>query len=92
MLGLLPPELLIGSDCLVRQHQPPPLAAAYHRRYRITEDTAAHHRVIQFSRARGIVPGDFERTFNQRGQRFDYLSCLARLMRVGLMPLFQVWL
>src|SRR5438552_2858715 len=73
MYGMLPPELLIGRDCLVGQHQPPSLAAAHHQLNRVAEKAAGHHRIIQLAGTGEIVPSDFNRTLYQQGQRFRHL-------------------
>jgi hypothetical protein len=54
----MPPELLIGRDCLVGQHQPPSLAAAHHQLYRVVEKTAGQHRIAQLPGEREIVQID----------------------------------
>src|SRR5258705_6885620 len=71
--GLLPPELLIGRDCLVSQHQPPSLAAAHHQLDRVAEKAAGHHCIAQLAGTVEIVPGDFNRTVDQQGQRFRHV-------------------
>jgi hypothetical protein len=70
---VLPSELLIGRDCLVGEHQPPPLATAHHQLYRVSEKTAGHHRIAQLAGSFEIVPGDFNRTLYQERQRFCHL-------------------
>ena len=68
--GLLPPELLIGRDGLVGQHQPPSLATTHHQLDRVAEKAASQHCIAQLAGAVEIVPGDFNRTIDQQGQRF----------------------
>src|SRR5438445_4682315 len=73
MYGVLPPELLIGRDCLVGQHQPPSLSAAHHQLNRVAEKAAGHHRIVQLAGTGEIIPSDFNRTLYQQGQRFRHL-------------------
>ena len=67
MSRLLPPELLVRSNCLVGEHQPPTLTAPNHQLDSVTEEATRYDRITQLPGTFQIVPGDLNRTLYQQG-------------------------